>query len=475
MRNAINLVLLLLFSSFLKAQNMSISGTVRDASGPLPGVSIVINDTAMGTSTDFDGNYKIIAQKGDALQFSYIGMLSSEVIVKDLLIIDVLMEPASSLLEEVVVMGYGKTKRLLGTSASLSGRTSGIMIRGASSISESKRKNLPRHGTLTAGEINDVNRWSEWMRIAKSEYEHRWGFKWRYKVDVMVKDEGGKPLVNVIVKLYDAKNSLVSHMKTDIKGRAVLVYEKSKLQYSDNYVAKVVFDDKVYGRILKKKSENVRFVLPIQSNCEPAVDIMFTIDATGSMGDEITYLQSELNYILQNIDQRIKEKRVGLVFYRDRLDDYLVKNFEFSSNLSKVQSHLNAQNANGGGDFEEAVEEALKVSVAAEWNDKASARLLFLILDAPPHFTQENVLIIQKQLKIAQQKGIKIIPIVASGADKDLEFLMRFFSVATNGTYVFLTDDSGVGNTHLKPTTAAYKVEKLNDLIIRLINDYSNS
>jgi len=475
MRNILKLALLLLFSSFLTAQEMSISGTVSDASGPLPGVNIVINDTTTGTTTDFDGNYKMIAQKGDTLHFSYIGMLSAAIVVKDQLIIDVLMEPSSDTLDEVVVVGYGKTKRVYAAAAAVAGKTPGIVIRGASSITKTTDTNLPRHGTLTAGEINDVNKWSEWMRIAKSEYEQRWGFTWKYKADVVVKDVRDKPLVNVTVKLYDAKNTLVSQMKTDMKGRAVLVYEKLHIQRTEDFVAKVVFDDKVYGRILKKKSENVEFVLPIKSNCEAAVDIMFTIDATGSMSDEIAYLQSELNYILQNIDQRIKEKRVGLVFYRDRLDEYLVRDFEFSSNLSEVQSHLNAQNAAGGGDFEEAVEEALKVSVAAEWNTKASARLLFLILDAPPHFTQENVSIIQNQIKLAKEKGIKIIPIVASGADKELEFLMRFFSVATNGTYVFLTDDSGVGNTHLKPTTADFKVEKLNELMIRLINKYSNS
>ena len=74
---------------------------------------------------------------------------------------------------------------------------------------------------------------------------------------------------------------------------------------------------------------------------------------------------------------------------------------------------------------------------------------------------------------ILQPKGIKIIPIVASGANKNVEFLMRYFSVATNGTYVFLTDDSGIGNPHIKPTTDDFKVEKLNDLIVRLIEKYS--
>src|SRR5690606_6236280 len=103
----------------------------------------------------------------------------------------------------------------------------------------------------------------------------------------------------------------------------------------------------------------------------------------------------------------------------------------------------------------------------------AKAKLLFLLLDAPPHYTQDNVNIIKNQIRIAQEKGIKIIPIVASGADKNVEFLMRYFSISTNGTYVFLTDDSGIGNPHIKPTTDEFKVEKLNDLIVRLIQKYA--
>ncbi len=50
---------------------------------------------------------------------------------------------------------------------------------------------------------------------------------------------------------------------------------------------------------------------------------------------------------------------------------------------------------------------------------------------------------------------------------------MRYFSVSTNGTYVFLTDDSGIGNKHLKPTATDFKDEKLNDLIVRLIEKYA--
>ncbi|MEF9479208.1 hypothetical protein OWR28_17025 [Chryseobacterium sp. 1B4] len=46
---------------------------------------------------------------------------------------------------------------------------------------------------------------------------------------------------------------------------------------------------------------------------------------------------------------------------------------------------------------------------------------------------------------------------------------MRTFALLTNGTYTFLTDDSGIGNSHIKPTIDSYEVEKLNDLLLRLI------
>jgi hypothetical protein len=150
----------------------------------------------------------------------------------------------------------------------------------------------------------------------------------------------------------------------------------------------------------------------------------------------------------------------------------VVKEFDFSSDISKMKKILNDHNADGGGDYEEALEKALKASLKKSWNVNAKTRLLFLLLDAPPHYTRENVEIIKNQIKIAQEKGIKIILIVASDANKNVEFLMRFFSVSTNGTYVFLTNDSGIGNDHLEPTNSKYKIKKLNDLIVRLINKY---
>ena len=60
------------------AQVKTISGTVSDQSGSLPGVSVLVKGTNKGVETDFDGNYKITSKKGDVLVFSYLGFKSAE-------------------------------------------------------------------------------------------------------------------------------------------------------------------------------------------------------------------------------------------------------------------------------------------------------------------------------------------------------------------------------------------------------------
>ncbi|PKD20726.1 hypothetical protein APR41_13730 [Salegentibacter salinarum] len=104
---------------------------------------------------------------------------------------------------------------------------------------------------------------------------------------------------------------------------------------------------------------------------------------------------------------------------------------------------------------------------------KRPTRLAFLILDAPPHHNQQVISDIQNSVKKSAEKGIKFIPVTASGIDKETEFLMRYFSMATNSTYVFITNHSGIGNDHIEPSIGEYKVELLNELLIRLITEYS--
>ncbi|MEO8772893.1 MAG: vWA domain-containing protein, partial [Gelidibacter sp.] len=335
----------------------------------------------------------------------------------------------------------------------------------------------PQSGQLTAGEINDLEKWDEWLKALKSrEYnqiQKDWKFRLTNKVEIYVSNSKNHPLNNIPVSLYDENKNLIMTGRTDIYGKVSLFKDQKSNCESAYYFVQVLQNEKVVGKKITNSYDKVAFVLNDQTSSSNSIDVMFTIDATGSMGDEIDYLKSELKDIIGRLDKSITEKRVALTFYRDHGDEYLVRDYGFSTNIDDVKAFLMQQEAQGGGDYEEALEEALKVSMSQSWQPDAKAKLLFLLLDAPPHYTKDNVNLIKNQIKIAQEKGIKIIPIVASGADKNVEFLMRYFSISTNGTYIFLTDDSGIGNPHIKPTTDDFKVERLNDLMVRLIEKYA--
>ena len=75
-------------------------------------------------------------------------------------------------------------------------------------------------------------------------------------------------------------------------------------------------------------------------------------------------------------------------------------------------------------------------------------------------------------VRSAAARGIHLIPVVSSGAERDVELFGRAIAICTNGTYVFLTDDSGVGDSHLEPMVGDYTVELLHDVIVRIIGEY---
>ena len=131
------------------AQNFEVNGIVVDSNGsPLPGVSIVVKNTAKGASTDFDGNFTIPnVSKGETLVFSYIGYATKEVVVINANALTVKLDEDTQSLDEVVVVGYGTQKKSVVTGAissvkaedleglpverveqALQGRVSGVVI-----------------------------------------------------------------------------------------------------------------------------------------------------------------------------------------------------------------------------------------------------------------------------------------------------------------------------------------------------------
>ena len=93
-------------------QGITVTGTVTDNDGPLPGVNVVVKGTTTGGITDFDGKYRITVPDASAvLVFSFVGYLSAEMQVGDRREIHVVLEEDAMQLEEVVVIGYGTVSR----------------------------------------------------------------------------------------------------------------------------------------------------------------------------------------------------------------------------------------------------------------------------------------------------------------------------------------------------------------------------
>jgi len=330
-------------------------------------------------------------------------------------------------------------------------------------------------GVLTAGEWNDLDNWDFWNNLLKNQeyYEdvNKWNLKEIKRFSFVVADKNESLVANAEISLLSGEVE-VWKTKTDNKGKATLwsdldlngLTARVKFEDTEEITDVVEFAWGVNKVYLNKTVENKKII-----------DIYFAVDATGSMGDEINYLKAELNNVIKRIKQNnpALEMRFGSVFYRDEGDEYVTRPFTFTSDATSLISFISNQSAAGGGDFPEAVHSALDVAITQNlWNDNASARIMFLLLDAPPHYTQEVISSLELNLIKAAEKGIKIIPITASGIDKATEYLMRSFAILTNGTYVFITDDSGVGNDHLEPTIGEFEVEKLNDLMVRLVGEY---
>jgi len=199
------------------------------------------------------------------------------------------------------------------------------------------------------------------------------------------------------------------------------------------------------------------------------LDLQLVIDTTGSMGDELNYLQTELSSILDNVQNTNPQVsiRTGLVVYRDVGDQYVVRSYPFTDNLGDMQSALNAETFDGGGDYPEAMDQAMAEALSFEWREQ-SAKISLLVADAPPHSDRVNAT--WQSALTARSKQIHIVPVAASGVAEDAEYLMRSMAALTNSRYLFLTDDSGLGNSHAEPQVDCYVVTRLDGLIKRVIN-----
>jgi hypothetical protein len=213
----------------------------------------------------------------------------------------------------------------------------------------------------------------------------------------------------------------------------------------------------------------------VAATAKSELDVAIVLDTTSSMGDEIKYLQAEFDSIATTLKTKFPQTtpRFGLVVYRDHTDEYLTRAVPFTEDVDAFRASLAAQSSGGGGDTPEAVPEGLTEGVGLGWRTAGDvAKVMFWVADAPQHPGEEQL--VNTAVTAAVQKGIHVYPVGASGVDASAELTMRGTAQMTGGRYLFLTDDSGIGNSHAQPHIPCYVVTKLQGAMVRMVESEMN-
>jgi hypothetical protein len=199
------------------------------------------------------------------------------------------------------------------------------------------------------------------------------------------------------------------------------------------------------------------------------LEVALVIDTTGSMSDELEYLKVELRAIAEEVRAEFPDvtQRYAMVAYRDQGDAYVTRTAGFATVDGFIDA-LGEQRAGGGGDFPEAMDQALEQANLLQWTPEPNvARVAFLVADAPPH--DDRVQAFADAVQGAKQRGVALYPVAASGAADTAEYLLRTSAHLTGGQYMFLTDHSGVGSPQAKPNVDTFDVETLHGAMHRMI------
>lgn len=170
----------------------------------------------------------------------------------------------------------------------------------------------------------------------------------------------------------------------------------------------------------------------------PAVEVVFVLDTTGSMGGMIAAAKDKIWSIANTLSSAnpAPDIRMGLVGYRDRGDQYITVFTPLSDDLDSVYSSLLKFQAGGGGDGPESVNQALHEAVTRTvWSRSASVyRVIFLVGDAPPHMDYQNDIKYRESCRLAANKNI-IINTIQCGNMQPTRPIWQEIAKLANGEY----------------------------------------
>lgn len=217
--------------------------------------------------------------------------------------------------------------------------------------------------------------------------------------------------------------------------------------------------------------------LSVTLNTEPTgpvqLDVVFLIDTTGSMGDEIERIKSTLlstTERLRGLDQDF-DLQYGAVLYRDIGDEYVTKAHPLTGDIRSFDKALQGIQANGGGDGPESLNQGLAVAIDhMDWRGDA-AKLVFLVADAPPHMDYQQDVSYGRSSLAALHHGIRIHTVAASGLDDRGSLVFRQTAQLGQGQFIYIEYGSAAASAADHGVARPGNSNNLDDILYREIRD----
>ncbi len=335
----------------------------------------------------------------------------------------------------------------------------------------------PTDMSLRAGNVDDNEAFEEYLQyrqdaLASGIEVHDFNPNGRYHFSV--KDATGRPVLGADVVVRSGEK-VVAQARTHSDGTAIVFVpvDAAADQQQSSFDVSVTKGESVQRQKLDGKRD-VTFQFKEAIAAPPVqADVLFVIDATGSMGDEIEQLKSNMVTVaeqLGSLDPR-PDIHFGMTVFRDEGDAFVTRTFDFTADVDALVAGLRAVEAGGGGDTPEAVNQALAEGIhTPAWRGPDTIKLMFLIGDAAPHLDQGTDYV--KSIADAAAAGIKIHPVASSGLDDQGEFIFRQLALGTGGMFNFLTYGAAGAPSPGDSTThhvSDYAVLSLDALIIELV------
>ncbi len=189
------------------------------------------------------------------------------------------------------------------------------------------------------------------------------------------------------------------------------------------------------------RDEGVELALGTERLAGPVdLDVVFVIDTTGSMSDEIDRIKRTLLSVTEQVNglEAGVDLRYGAVLYRDLGDEYLTRHTPLTRDVQGFNSMLQGIVAGGGGDGPESLNQGLSVAVSEmDWRQR-SAKVVFLVADAPPHMDYQDDTTYADASLGALAEGIRVHTVAASGLDDFGSLVFRQSAQLGRGKFVFI-------------------------------------